>query len=331
MRQDPCVRRFAGMEQMLRMLPARRQPLAVRYGVTSGLVGLCFLTVMGLQGRSGLLAFYLLFPAIFAASVLFDRGSGVLATLLGSVLVYLLMRPTGSFLLPAEVAVSLVGFIVVALGVAIVSEGLRTAWERAVAAEKNKDLLLRELGHRTQNNLALVASVLSLQARAKDNSEARSALDKAVARVQAIASAHEHFQPFRHDGRIEMRPYLEMLCTHLGDSLREVRPIAVKVEADDVHLRTEQAVPLGLIVNELVTNALKHAFPDDRSGTIGISLKRGSSLDLVVEDNGVGCPHYKDERLGSRLTRLLAEQLGAKLVWEEASRGCRVRLEVSTP
>jgi two-component sensor histidine kinase len=317
------------MEPLLRMLPARRQPLAVRYGVTFVLVGLCFLAVMGLQGRSGLLAFYLFFPAIFAASVLFDRGSGVFAILLGAVLVYLLMKPADSSLLPADVTLSLVGFIVVALGVAIVSEGLRTAWERAAAAEQTKDLLLRELGHRTQNNLALVASVLSLQARTKDNPEARSALEKAVARVQAIASAHEHFQPFRHDGRVEMRPYLEKLCTHLGDSLREVRPIAVKVEVDHVHLRTEQAVPLGLIANELVTNALKHAFPDDRSGTIRVSLKRGSSLDLVVEDNGVGCPFHKTERLGSRLTRLLAEQLGAKLAWEEASPGCRVRVEFS--
>jgi two-component sensor histidine kinase len=317
------------MEPLLRMLPARRQPLAVRYGVTFVLVGLCFLAVMGLQGRSGLLAFYLFFPAIFAASVLFDRGSGVFAILLGAVLVYLLMKPADSSLLPADVTLSLVGFIVVALGVAIVSEGLRTAWERAAAAEQTKDLLLRELGHRTQNNLALVASVLSLQARTKDNPEARSALEKAVARVQAIASAHEHFQPFRHDGRVEMRPYLEKLCTHLGDSLREVRPIAVKVEVDHVHLRTEQAVPLGLIANELVTNALKHAFPDDRSGTIRVSLKRGSSLDLVVEDNGVGCPFHKTERLGSRLTRLLAEQLGAKLAWGEASPGCRVRVEFS--
>jgi len=331
MRQDLGVRRFPGMEQMLRMLPARRQPIAVRYGVTSLLVGLCFLTVMGLQGRSGLLGFYLLFPAIFAASVLFDRGSGVFATLLGAVLLYLLTKPPDSVLLPAEVAVSLVGFIVVALGVAIISEGLRTAWERAAAAEQSKDLLLRELGHRTQNNLALVASILSLQARTKDNAEARSALEKAVTRVQAIASAHEHFQPFRHNGRVEMRPYLEKLCAHLGDSLRDVRPIAVKVEADDVHLPTEQAVPLGLIANELVTNALKHAFPDDRSGIIRLVLKRGSSLDLVVEDNGVGCPLHKNERLGSRLTRLLAEQLGAKLAWEEASPGCRVRVEFSTP
>jgi two-component sensor histidine kinase len=319
------------MEQLLRMLPRRPQSLAVRYGVTAVLVCLCFLTLMGLQGRGGVLAFYLLFPAIFAASVLYDRSSGVFATLLGALLVYLLRKPADSLLLSGEVAVSLVGFILVALGLAIVSEGLRTAWERAVAAEQTKDLLLRELGHRTQNNLALVASVLSLQARGKDNPETREALEKAVARVQAIAGAHEHFHPHRHNGRVEMRPYLEKLCAHLGDTLRDVRPIAVTVEADALHLRTEQAVPLGLIANELVTNALKHAFPDDRSGTIRVVLKRGSSLDLIIEDNGIGCPVHKNERLGSRLTRLLVEQLGATLAWEDASPGCRVRVEFSTP
>ena len=137
-------------------------------------------------------------------------------------------------------------------------------------------------------------------------------------------SAHEHFQPLRQNGRVEMRPYLEKLCMRHP---RDVRPIAVKVDAEDVRLPTEQAVPLGLIVNELVTNALKHAFPDDRSGTVRVVLERGSSLHLLVEDNGVGCPLKKNERLGSRLTRLLAEQLGAKLAWEEASPGCRVRVE----
>jgi two-component sensor histidine kinase len=106
-----------------------------------------------------------------------------------------------------------------------------------------------------------------------------------------------------------------------------VRPIAVKVESDDVHLRTEQAVPLGLIANELVTNALKHAFPDDRSGAVRVVRSKSNALALTVEDNGVGCPADKQEHIGSRLTRLLAEQLEAKLAWEDAGPGCRVHLE----
>jgi two-component sensor histidine kinase len=169
--------------------------------------------------------------------------------------------------------------------------------------------LLRELGHRTQNNLAMVISVLSLQARSKTTPETRAALEKAVARVQAVASAHQHFKPEKQNGQVAMRSYLEELCRHLGDSLRDVRPIAVKVESDDVHLRTEQAVPLGLIANELVTNALKHAFPEDRSGAVRVVLSKTNSLALTVEDNGVGCPTDKQEHIGSRLTRLLAEQM----------------------
>lgn len=322
------------MEQLLQLLPARPQPALVRYTSTAVLVGICFLALLGLQNRAGVLGFYLLFPAIFVSSILFDRGSGILATALSALLLYLRTKPAESVLPPGDIILSLIVFVIVALGLAIISGGLRTAWERATAAEHAKDLLLRELGHRTTNNLALVISVLSLQARSKTNPESRLVLEKAITRVEAIASAHDHFQPVAQNGRIEMRPYLEKLCSHLGDSLREVRPIAVAVDVEDVHLRTEQAVPLGLVVNELVTNAFKHGFPEERSGTVHVILKYSvaentSSLLLTVEDDGVGCPAQKQERLGSRLTRLLAAQLGATLSWEDGQPGCRVRLQFS--
>lgn len=277
-----------------------------------------------------MLGFYLMFPAIFLASVLFNRASGIYATALSAVLLYLLTKPAESLLLPQIYILPLLTFVVVALGLAIVSEALRAAWDRAVAAERAKDMLLQELGHRTKNNLAIVISVLSLQARSKGNPEVRLALEKAVSRIQAMASAHDHFQPFGRNGRVEMRSYLEDLCRHLGDALRDVRPIAVKVEADEVNLKTEQAIPLGLIVNELVTNALKHAFPDDRSGTVAVTLRNTRpSLTLIVEDNGIGFPPSREERLGSRLTRLLAEQLGATITWEKDGPGCRVRAILS--
>lgn len=316
------------MEQtVLRRLPARPQPRLVRYCTAVVMVGLSFLAFVGLQGHGGLLGFYLLFPAIFAASVLFDRRAGVFAVALSCLLLFFLLRTPGSILLPAELILPLLIFALVALGIVIASDALRRAWEHAVDAERAKDLLLRELGRRTQNNLAMVIAVLSLQARSKTSPETRAALEKAVARVQAIASAHQHFQPASQNGRVEMRAYLEQLCGHLGDALRDVRPIAIKVGAEDLYLRTEQAVPLGLIANELVTNALKHAFPDDRSGAVEIVLRKTQALVLMVEDNGVGCPADKQERVGSRLVRLLAQQLGAELAWEDARPGCRVRVQ----
>jgi len=319
---------FRVMEQsFLRWLPPRPESVLVQYGTTAILVGLSFLAFIGLQGRGGLLGFYLFFPAIFAASVLFNRGAGVFAGALSCVLLYLSLRRTDSLWVPAEFILPLVIFTLVALGLAVVSEALRSAWEHAASSEQAKDLLLRELGHRTQNNLAMVVSVLSLQARSKTTPETRSALEKAVARVHAIASAHRHFQPAKQNGQVEMRSYLEDLCQHLGDSLRDVRPIAVEIDSDEVYLRTEQAVPLGLIANELVTNAFKHAFPDDRSGAVRVALRKTDSLALTVEDNGIGCPVDMQERIGSRLIRLLAQQLEARVAWEEAAPGCRVRLE----
>lgn len=216
-------------------------------------------------------------------------------------------------------------FFLFSLALAIISEGLRGAWERAAAAERSKDLLLQELSHRTKNNLAMVVSLLSLQARLKENPETKMALEKAVLRVQAMASAHDHFQPFKRHGQIEMRSYLETLCRHLGDTLRDTKPIAVKVDAERVHLRTEQAISVGLIVNELVTNAFKHAFPGDRGGTVDVRLQYdAANWTMRVADDGVGCPVTRQERLGSRLTRLLAAELGGLIEWDEGHSGCAV-------
>src|SRR5262249_48011044 len=152
-----------------------------------------------------LLGFYLLLPAIFAASVLFDREAGIFAITLSCVLLYLFLRVAGSAFVLPELVLPLLIFVLLGFALAVVSDALRSAAELAASTEQTKDLLLRELGHRTQNNLAMVISVLSLQARSKTNPETRAALEKAVTRVQAIASAHEHFLPARQNGRVEMR------------------------------------------------------------------------------------------------------------------------------
>src|ERR687887_902436 len=119
-----------------------------------------------------------------------------------------------------------------------------------------------------------------------------------------------------------------MCCQYLGDALRDVRPIAVNVSAEQVLLRADRAVSMGLIVNELVTNSLKYAFADDRGGTINVVLRRESDgqLELVVEDNGKGCPEDVKEGLGSRIVRLLAQQLQSTITRAAVNPGCRVSL-----
>lgn len=313
------------MEHILRALPPKPKSAVTRYGITSIIVGLCFLAVIGLNALSGTPSWYLMLPAVFVTSVLFDRGSGIYAAILSTVILYLQTRWPEVQDSSPRLIIGVVAFLVVALSFAIVSEALRTAWDKTQAAERAKELLLQELGHRTKNNLAMAISVLSLQSRSKTNPETKGALEKAIARIHAIAAAHEYFDPSRQNGLVEMRAYLEALCGYLGESLRDVRPIAIRVQSDEVYLKTERAIPIGLIVNELVTNALKHAFPEGREGIIGVTLTNvPPSLNLIVHDNGVGCPASKEERIGSRLTRLLAQQLEAKISWEDAAPGCRV-------
>jgi len=277
-----------------------------------------------------MLGFYVLLPAIFVAAILLDRSAGIFASVFSTLLLYVLLTPQGTVLLPRQYVLPLVLYFVVALGFALASAALRRAWEQAAAAERAKDLLLQELGHRTKNNLLMVISVLQMQAKLKSNPEARGALEKAILRIHAIASAHEHFRPVEHKGRIEMQAYLAQLCAHLAAALRDIRPIVVKVEATELYLPSEQAVPLGLIVNELVTNSLKHAFPDDQPGTVHVCLTFGSDVVLLVRDDGIGCPLPK-EGIGKRLTRLLAQQLGASIEWERPEKGCLVRVTFTLP
>jgi two-component sensor histidine kinase len=321
---------FSIMDGILRHLPRKPRSPLLRLSIATGLVLFCFAVLLGLQRAEGLLGFYVLLPAIFVAAILLDRSAGIFASVLSTLLLYVLVTPQGTVLLPRQFVLPLVLYFLVALGIALASEALRRAWEQAATAERAKDLLLQELGHRTKNNLFMVISMLQMQAKLKTNPEVRGALEKAIARIHAIASAHEHFRPFEHKGRIEMRAYLGQLCAHLANALRDIRPIVVNVEATELYLPSEQAVPLGLIVNELVTNALKHAFPDDRPGTVQVTLSFGPEVVLLVRDDGVGCSLPK-EGIGTRLTRLLAQQLGASIVWEQPEKGCLVRVSFALP
>lgn len=314
------------MENLLLLLPDRPQSVVVRYLLTTLIVGICFLLQVGVEMQSGFFGFFLLLPGIFIASLIFDRGSGFYATVLSTALsVLVLMRPGGGFGLLSQHLVPLVLFLLIGLGLATVSEGLRKALERAVRAERVKDLALSELNHRIRNDLAMMASVLELQTRAQTDPGAKAAFRSAVGRIHVIANAHDHLLPRDDQSSIDMKEYLTDCCRHLAETLRDVRPIAVNVEADPIYLPSDKAVPVGLMVNELATNAFKYAFPDDRAGTITVRFRNRSAreLELVVEDNGKGCPHGAKEGLGSRIVRLLAQQLKGDVTTESAGPGCR--------
>lgn len=317
------------MESLLQILPARPQPLPVRWGATAVLVGVFLLLRFGSGAPAGQYSFIFFIPPILISAILFDRGSGLLAVALSALGIAPLLDWHGD---AAHHVAAITLFIVVSAFVALVGEGMRNALERQKAAQQDAEVLLHEQGHRIKNELAIASSLLMLQARADREPRVREALENAVARLNVLAKGHDHLSITSRDQLTDMQKYLGEVCWNLGEALRGLRPISVDVDADQVVAPSHTATRIGLIVNELVTNALKHAFPEELPGSVRVSLQKASSaLTLVVEDNGIGCPAQVVEGLGSRLTRLLVQQLGGSMEREPANPGCRVIMKIPSP
>ncbi len=310
------------MEKLLTWLPVKPQPVVVRYGMATLLVGLCFLLLLAVQSFTELSCFFLMYPAVFFSALLFDRGSGFLATLLSTAL--LLAMSYDRSTVPDTFWLPLVLFLLVGFLLAGVSEALRQGWERAIDAERIKDVLYRELAHRTKNDFALASSVLRLQARSQSDPTVNAALLAAVGRLTALGRAQEHFDLDAGDA-VPMRAYLERLCRRVDDLSGE-GVVSVRVNCDDIALSSAHAVPVGLIVNELLTNVFKHAFGEIKKGEVEVSFVRGDGFTLTVKDNGRGCPEGEPGGVGSRIVDLLAKQLNGSMERVSGSSGCRVRV-----
>ncbi len=197
--------------------------------------------------------------------------------------------------------------------------------ERILEREKDellreKDVLLEELQHRTANSLQIIASIILMKARAVKSEETRFHLEDAHKRVLAIAAVQKQLHASAATGSVEVAPYLTNLCNTLSTSMiGDSRPISLKVIADAGSVSSRQAESLGLIVTELVMNALKHAFPDEKiAGEINVAYDMtGANWKLSVSDNGVGKPATAIVKvtsgLGTGIIKALSHQLDAKV------------------
>ncbi len=199
------------------------------------------------------------------------------------------------------------------------SEVLRS--EQTVRASlREKEVLLKEIHHRVKNNLQVISSLLNLQARYLPDPDARAIFSQSQHRVQSIALVHELLYESADLSHVNFAKYLMVLLDNVfytHDATN--RGISKMIDVGDSNLTVDVAIPCGLIVNELVTNSLKHAFPGGLPGTVRVSLSEGGDgmLELMVQDDGVGMPAGIDPlntvSLGLDLVVTFAEQLNAEM------------------
>ena len=192
------------------------------------------------------------------------------------------------------------------------------AEQKIKAALLEKEVLLKEIHHRVKNNLQVVSSLLSLQSRGAPDEATRQMFKESQNRVQSMALIHEELYQSKSLSELDFPTYIIQLTSHLFRSHQiSSSRIELVTKVDDVQLGVELAIPCGLIINELVTNALKHAFPAGSGGKVEIELTQGEDgFVLCVRDNGVGIPEEiglrNSDTPGLRLVRSLVLQLEGK-------------------
>ncbi len=196
----------------------------------------------------------------------------------------------------------------------------KQADEKVKASLKEKEVLLQEIHHRVKNNLGIVSSLLQMQCRRTKDDQAKAILRDSQNRIASIALVHEKLYRSEELADIDFAQYIPDLTTHLFDSYNvSSQQIKLNIEVDNASLNIETAIPCGLIINELVSNALKYAFPDQRSGEIKVQFypALGGKLILIIRDNGVGLPAEFDPKtsktLGLTLVQGLVKQLRGNL------------------
>jgi PAS domain S-box-containing protein len=200
-------------------------------------------------------------------------------------------------------------------------ESQREAAQEAIQSSlREKEVMLREIHHRVKNNMQVISSLFNLQAGHTLSPESREILKKAQTRIRSMSLVHEKLYKSRNLSKIDLAGYIQSLAVHLLHVyLVDHEQVRLETEFEDVALDINSAIPCGLILNELISNALKHAFPNGRTGVIRIGLRRGTggAVELRVADDGVGFPPESDfreaESFGLQIVNLLVHQLEAAI------------------
>ncbi len=342
------------LAEVLRNLrPVRGWPVSLRYLVTTLLVLGSFAVRLALVGvdDSQYLPLYLVFvPAVMLSALLFDRGSGYLAVILSAIVgsyFFMSTEDVGTFHIGSLIRLGM--FLIVGFLVAAIVEALRNALDELVernnelevlrlqlatdkdrleVSDRQRKLLLDDVNHRAKNHLHSAASMLDRKRRRLTDTQAAHALSDAIRQLKVLGRVYDRLHLSDRDVVLSGGDFVRDLCRELVETLGSDLPVDLVVRTEDVDFDSDRAVVIGLIVNELLTNAFKYAFPEGRQGTIVVSLeRREEELVLVVGDDGIGCDSNNRTGTGMRLVRALATQLNGSASWTCTS-GTRVEIRL---
>jgi PAS domain S-box-containing protein len=220
------------------------------------------------------------------------------------------------------------------LAIEDVTERARLAREHSTAHERI-GRLLEELTHRVKNSLQFIAAMVMIESRSHKSGQGKAALERVSHRITALGHLYSKLTSTDTVEAVDAATYLDELCRDLIASVHQEgdTSIVLKTDIESALLPTDRAIPIGLIVNELVTNAIKYAFPGEAKGTVMVTLKRGpGELRLTVADDGQGLDAQRaDSGLGGRLVDGFAQQLGGQVERKSDRQGTTVQLILPSP
>lgn len=332
------------VETLQRLQPLRSLPLVVQYGA-SALICLAFFGLRYLLGGIDLPAddlplFILFIPAVVLSAFLFDRGSGYFAVLASAALgLYFILDPRQ----PLEAAalgdaVRIAAFVVAGLLSAAIVQTLRHQVDllaersaqldraraelektvaRLEASDAQNELLLGDINHRIKNQLQVVAGYIMLGQRDVADERSAEVLAAAANRLRVLARVYDRLQLRREATTVGARGFIEEMVNDLQPSLVGIRPIVLRAEAEEAELSSGRAVTMGLMINELVTNAVRFAFAEDEPGNIFVYFRRcegGFCLEVIDDGRGFRS-EARSGSIGQRMLRALVQQLDGSIQW----------------
>lgn len=268
----------------------------------------------------GVAPYAFIYPAALLATLLggWQAGAGTLVA--SGILAWMFVVPRAQ-LSGAQMQYQIAAAVIAALTAAMliaVGAGFRAAARRLVEERNAKlaerELLFQEMQHRVGNDFAIVNSLLDLQRRRSGNPETRYALEQAMGRIRSISRIHRQIYALPEARHVDLRQYLRDLCAGLTDATLPPAGVTLNCRCDQAYMSRDRALSLGLATNELVTNAVKHAFPEGREGAISVCfIQAGDGWRLMVADDGIGLPAQRKPGLGTGLIEQFVRQAGGTL------------------